>query len=184
MRKIGKNIIFWLFLYRWPPLKHSFGGGLVSLHSFAFIYICQQTKKLGQPQPKRSFGGGLNSSSGGELKLYLGSTGSTPTGNPGSAPEYITAYCILCGGVCDLFALKAYTYIFFLHTVLGYVTFLHYVHCPPSPYTSYHCILHQSDLFALKTMYPPPYTYIFTAYCMEPAQWTQCRSSHLCVILM
>ena len=58
----------------------------IMIHSFAFIYICQQIEKLGQSLPEwqsavaatanRHSGGGLYSSSGGELKLYLGCTGS------------------------------------------------------------------------------------------------------------
>ena len=42
------------------------------IHSFAFIYICQQIEKSGLVMC-----GGLNSGSGGELKLYVGCTGST-----------------------------------------------------------------------------------------------------------
>ena len=49
----------------------------IMIHSFAFIYKCQQTKRTGSATTGTSMCDGLNSSSGGELKLYLGCTGST-----------------------------------------------------------------------------------------------------------
>ena len=59
----------------------------IMIHSYVFIYICQQIEKMGQPLPEWWWvvevithpcsDSGLDSSSGGELKLYLGCTGST-----------------------------------------------------------------------------------------------------------
>ena len=84
-------------------------------------FICQQTKKTGLATAGMATCGGLNSSSGGKLKLYLGCTGST------SLPEVETVFPFRradplgnhslsefrqCGSV-DLWTLRA-TKLFFL----------------------------------------------------------------------
>ena len=56
---------------------HSVYTEFIMIHSFAFIYICKQLETNGSATAHRCSGGGLNLSSGGELKLYLGCTGST-----------------------------------------------------------------------------------------------------------
>ena len=49
----------------------------IMIHSFAFIYICQQIEETGSATARTLMCIGLNSSSGGELKVYLGCTWST-----------------------------------------------------------------------------------------------------------
>ena len=75
----------------------------IMIHSFAFIYICQQIEKNWVSHHWNSDGsvaasahccssGGLNSSSGRGLKLYLGCTGSTPRScseTPGLTCSYL-----------------------------------------------------------------------------------------------
>ena len=50
------------------------------IHSFAFIYICQQIEKTESATIGVVMCSGLNLSSGGELKLYFSCTGSTREG--------------------------------------------------------------------------------------------------------
>ena len=67
-----------------PKLEFSLSPEFIMIHLFAFIYICQQIEKTGfaitgtmmDSGRHHCSGGGLNSSSVGELKLYLRCTGS------------------------------------------------------------------------------------------------------------
>ena len=77
----------WNSNWQWPccPIPWFHKSSKLSLpiiphnNSFAFIYIyVDKQRKLGRPLPECLLGSGLNSSSGGELKLYLDCTGSTP----------------------------------------------------------------------------------------------------------
>ena len=75
---------------------------ILSLHSFAFIYIVyvNKQKNTGLATTGMAMCGGLNSSSGGELKLHLGCTGSTKRSGDkqkGSRRKYNKQILLLLG---------------------------------------------------------------------------------------